>query len=78
MIISENLINIPENTEINHGPSEDSESILLTKPFQAQVVGKEADGAVPIRLIIDGKPEDQVRYFHQPPKLETHVKGIDL
>jgi len=75
MTLPENLINIPENTEINHGPSEDSDSILLTKPFQAKVVGEEANGAVPIRLIIEGKPENQIRYFHQPPQTKNSRKG---
>ncbi len=59
---------IPAGTEVNHGPSEDSESIVLGKPFPAQIAGKEANGALPVRLIIDGQPEDQIRFYHQPTK----------
>lgn len=68
-ITPEKQIIIPTGVEINNGPSEDSDSIVLNKPFKALVVGEEAEGAIPVRLVgEDGKPEDQVRYFHQRPR----------
>jgi hypothetical protein len=34
------------------------------------VVGKEKDGALPVKILNeDNQPEDQVRFFHQPPKV---------
>ncbi len=66
---ADQIIVIPEGTEINNGPSEDSDSVILKKPFKALVTGEEADGAIPVKLFgEDGKPADQVSYFHQPPK----------
>ncbi|MBU1322540.1 hypothetical protein KKE48_04570 [Patescibacteria group bacterium] len=65
----EKTIIIPAGTEINNGPSEDSDSIIPGKPFKALIVGKEAEGVIPVRIFGEnGQPEDMVRYFHQPPK----------
>lgn len=62
---SEKTIIIPAGTEINNGPSEDSDSVVLEKPFEAEIVGEETEGAIPIRIF------GEVRYFHQPPKTKT-------
>ncbi|MDZ7586338.1 MAG: hypothetical protein U0946_01170 [Patescibacteria group bacterium] len=62
------------STELNNRPSEDSDSIVLEKPFRALVVGKEAEGAIPVRIFGEnGQPEDMVRYFHQPPKTKVRA-----
>lgn len=69
--LPEKTIVIPANTEINSGPSEDSESIVLQKPFKAIIAGEETGGAIPVKIITDDGIEDQVRYFHQPPKTKA-------
>lgn len=66
---AEKLIIIPKGAEINEGNVEDIDSFILDKPFKALIVGEEADGAIPVQLIIDGKVEDQIRFWHQPPKV---------
>ena len=70
----EKTIIVPAGTEINNGPSEDIDSIVLEKPLKALIFGEEAEGAIPVKIFgEDGQPEDMVRYFHQPPK--TKVKA---
>lgn len=64
----EQFITIAAGTEINNGPSEDSDSFgVLNKDIEALVVGEIEAGALPVRLVLDGRPELQTRYFHQPP-----------
>lgn len=71
-VVLEKTIVLPANTEINNGPSEDSDSIVLEKPFKALIVGGEAEGAIPVRIFREnGQPENMVRYFHQPPRTEV-------
>jgi len=56
-------------TELNYGPSEDSDPVGLTKPGAiVLVVGPEREGALPVRLIENGKPVSGTIYFHQSPK----------
>ena len=64
------LIIIPAGTELNAGPTEDSDTYGdLDESTRAIAVGEEKDGALPIRLISpNGKVEDRIKYFHQPRK----------
>lgn len=65
----ERIIDISPGTELNYGLSEDSDSVVVVEPVQAVVIGdgQVTEGAVPVRIIENGQPSDQVFYFHQPP-----------
>jgi hypothetical protein len=63
------FIIIPPETELNYGPSEDSDSAgLVQEPVQALVLGPKTEGAFPIRIIENGHPVGGTIYFHQPPE----------
>lgn len=59
-------ITIPAGTEVNFGLSEDSDSIVLDAPKEAEVMGEVRYGALPVQLIEDGQPMPPTLYFHQP------------
>ena len=60
------IITVPPGTEINCGLSEDSDSVVANAPTQLLVVGLVANGVLPVRIIENGKPNDQIFYHHQP------------
>ena len=61
-------IDIPPGTELNRGPSEDSDSFGTTEePLSVLVVGPIAEGALPIQIIENGIPVGGTIYLHQPP-----------
>lgn len=66
------IITIPLGTELNCGPSEDSDSFgVVEAPIRAQIIGPLAEGAYPIHLI--GAPDHLKQltlYWHQPPSPE--------
>ena len=60
------IIPVARGTELNRGPSEDSESIVLDSLEQGIVLGGVASGAMAISLPF--YPDLQPLYFHQPEK----------
>ncbi len=67
------IIIIPAGTELNNGPSEDSDSTTYETPIRVEIAGEEAEGAIPVRILGgDGQAEFRVRYFHQPPKTKAN------
>ena len=65
----ENIITLPAGTELNFGPSEDSDSVVALKDIKVLVMneGEVQEGAVQVRIIQDGQPDSRVLFFHQPP-----------
>ncbi|PIQ73870.1 hypothetical protein COV58_00195 [Candidatus Roizmanbacteria bacterium CG11_big_fil_rev_8_21_14_0_20_36_8] len=63
------IISVPIGTELNFGPSEDSETLgVVQRPIRAQIIGPLTEGAYPINLIDEQPPLNQQRiYWHQPP-----------
>lgn len=63
----EELLTVPIGTELNYGPSEDSDSVRAKDPLELTVVGKSRDGSLLVRIILeDGQESDELFYFHQP------------
>lgn len=70
--VPKQIIIIPAGTELNNGPSEESDTNVFDYDIRVEIAGEEAEGAIPVRILgDDGKAEFQVRYFHQPPKTKS-------
>jgi len=62
-------ITIPPGTELNFGPSEDSDSVgVVQEPVTARVLGSVTEGALPIQIVEQGVAVGGTIYFHQPPE----------
>lgn len=57
---------IPAGTELNYGLCEDSDSVVTKISTRLKVVGELRNGALPVRLIEDGRESIDTFYYHQP------------
>lgn len=65
--VPDKFIVIPAGREINHGYFEDGEiGEIFDHPITARVIGEVKNGALPVRIILDGKEIDQDFLYHQP------------
>ena len=66
------IITVGVGVEINCGLNEDSDSVIANKPTKLLVVGKRENGAIPVRIIENDVPSDEIYYYHQPETAAMH------
>jgi len=59
------LLAVQIGTELNLGPAEDSDSVVVKKAVQVKVMGELNNGALPVKIIGE---EGVTYYYHQPEK----------
>ena len=59
-------IEVAPGTHLNYGLHEDSDFVVVQEPIMAEIAGPYANGAIPVRILEDGKAGDEVLFFHQP------------
>lgn len=70
----DDVIYIPRGAELNHGPSEDSDSFTLIREEEAIVRTPLTNGA--IEVFLPSHPEFESVFFHQPePKANLQLLG---
>ena len=57
---------VPTGTELNYGPSEDSDSVITIKPTRLRAVGKLKNGALPVRIMEGGQEPSLAPLFLSP------------
>jgi hypothetical protein len=66
------LVTLIPGTGLNYGVHEDSDPLRVITPTQVLIIGPEENGALPICIIENGKPSDEVLYWHQ----QEHTRKI--
>ena len=64
------FIHVAPGVELNFGYMEDSDSVVVIAPTTLLKAGEQKNGAIPVRIVENGKPSEEIFFYHQPDLLE--------